>query len=57
MQVHKGAYCSIAWGRTHSALNIPERAPGKWLPAKVPPTPEPKARDGEKDDGKIRPTS
>ncbi len=29
MQVHKGANCSIAWGRTHSALNIPERAPGK----------------------------
>jgi len=53
MQVHKGANCSIAWGRTHSALNIPARAPGKWLPAKVPP----KAADGKKDDGKNKPTS
>jgi tetratricopeptide (TPR) repeat protein len=57
MQVHKGANCSIAWGRTHSALNIPERAPGKWLPAIVPPKPEPKNSEGDKDGGGKKPTS
>ena len=57
MQVHKGANCSFAWGRTHSALNIPERAPGKWLPANVPAKPEPKEAEGDKDDGGKKPTS